>query len=357
MTRTVAVVTGTRADWGLLRTVARAVGAHPALRLRLVVTGTHLISGSDADVDLPVAARVPMQAAGEVGRHADAAALGRGVAGLADAFASLGPGFVVVLGDRIEAFAAASAASIMGVRVAHLHGGDRAEGVADEAMRHAITKLAHLHLPATEESRRRVLGLGEHEATVVNVGSPAIDGLADVPPAPGGPEVLVLQHPVGEPDAEERRRMEATLAATAGRPRLVLHPNHDPGRGGVLAAIEAGVDPAEVVAHLPRWAFVGLLKAARLIVGNSSAGLIEAAACRTAAVDVGPRQGGRERPAHAQHAGHGEAEVRAAMARAEAFAFDGFTHPYGDGRTGERVAGLLATIDPAAAPLRKRNAF
>ena len=357
MSRVVAVVTGTRADWGLLRPVARAVRAHPGLRLRLVVTGTHLTTGTDAEVDPPVAARVPMQEPGRTGRHADAVALGRGVAGLADAFERLGPAFVVVLGDRVEALAAASAASVMGVRVAHLHGGDRAEGVADEAMRHAITKLAHLHLTATEESRRRVLGLGEAEASVWGVGSPAIDGLAAVPAAAEGPEVVVLQHPVGAPDAEERRRMEATLAATAGRPRVVLHPNLDPGRGGVLAAIEAGVDPGQVRVHLPRDAFVGLLKRARLIVGNSSAGLIEAAACRCAAVDIGPRQGGRERPAHAQHAGHDEAEIRAAMARARDFDFEGFAHPYGDGRAGERVAGLLATIDLDRVPLRKRNAF
>ena len=300
-----------------------------------------------------------MQEPGRTGRLADAIALGRGVAGLADAFVAIDPAFVVTLGDRIEALAAASAASVMGVRVAHLHGGDRAEGVADEAMRHAITKLAHLHLPATEESRRRVLGLGEPESTVFAVGSPAIDGLEAIPPAAidPEPEVVVLQHPVGETDAEEERRMALTLAATAGLRRVVLHPNHDAGRRGVLAAIEAHADPAEVVVHLPRERFVGLLKAAGLIVGNSSAGLIEAAACRCAAVDLGPRQGGRERPAHAQHTEHDLSEIQAALTRARAFDFAAFTHPYGDGHTGPRVANFLATLPLETVPLRKRNTF
>ncbi|BAM02522.1 UDP-N-acetylglucosamine 2-epimerase [Phycisphaera mikurensis] len=355
--RTVALVTGTRAEWGLLRTVAHAVEAHPRLTLRLIAAGTHLITGSRVDLDLPVAAEVPMQRAGEVGRGADAAALGRGVSGFAAAFARLNPCFVVVLGDRIEAFAAAAAASVAGHRVAHLHGGDRAEGVADEAMRHAITKLAHVHLPATATSRRRVLALGEPEAAVHVVGSPAVDGLDAIPAAAEGPEVVVLQHPVGGTDAQEERRMAATLGATAGLRRVVLLPNHDPGRAGVAAAIARHADPAEVVEHLPRPAFIGLLKRARLLVGNSSAGLIEAAACRCAAVDVGPRQAGRERPAHARHADHAEAAIREAMAHARAFDFNGFAHPYGDGRTGGRVADLLADVPLHRIPLRKHCTF
>lgn len=370
MTRDVTVVTGSRAEWGLLRPVARAIANHPGLSLRLVVAGSHLVSGTDADVDLPIDARVPMQEPGQTGRLADARAMGRGVIGFAEVFAAsatsvlaspAAPDFVVVLGDRIEAFAAASAASLVGVRVAHLHGGDRAEGVADEAMRHAITKLSHLHLAATEESAQRVRRLGEPEAAVFCVGSPAIDGLCGIEPLAGGPAVVVLQHPVGRSDAEERRRMELTLAATDDLAReggrVVLCPNLDAGREGVLAAIRARVPPAEVVAHLPRERFVAMLRGARVLVGNSSAGLIEAAACGCAAVDVGPRQGGREKPAHAVHAEHDEEDLRFAIAAALAFDFAGFAHPYGDGHTGERVAALLAERPLAEVPLAKRNTF
>ena len=298
--RTIAVVTGTRAEYGLLEPVMRAVAEHDALELRCVVTGTHLTTGSVGDIAFPLAARVPMQRDGETGRAADAAALGRGVSGFASLFDEMQPDVVLVLGDRIEAFAAAAAGSVMGLRVAHVHGGDRAEGVADEAMRHAITKLAHLHFPATAQSRRRLLRLGEDPAAVWNVGSPAVDGLSGVRPAADAPRLIVMMHPVGDNDQTERGRMAEVLAAAAPFDPLVLMPNHDPGRGGIVQAIsDAGI---EAVDHLPRARFLSLLAGAAsgdrggAIVGNSSAGLIEAAVLRVPCVNVGSRQAGRETP-------------------------------------------------------------
>src|SRR5881394_2962134 len=170
--RTVAVVTGSRAEFGLLRPVMKAIAGHPALNLRVIVTGSHLLSPAetinDVKADFAIDATVAMQSivngqASEPpsGRLSDSASLGRGISGLAEVFSRLSPDVVVVLGDRIEAFAAAAAASVGGIRVAHIHGGDRAEGIADEAMRHAITKLAHLHLAATELSARRIVLMGE----------------------------------------------------------------------------------------------------------------------------------------------------------------------------------------------------
>lgn len=354
------MVTGTRAEFGLLSPVMRAVRGHAALRLSTIVTGTHLVTDTRRDVvdaGFAIDAEVAMQRPGETGRLADAAALGRGVTGLAEASGQLQPLFVVVLGDRIEALAAASAASVAGIRVAHLHGGDRAEGVADEAMRHAITKLAHLHLPATARSRRRILRLGEPAGGVFRVGSPAIDALRGVRPADDGPEVIVLQHPCGDDDETERRRMAATLNATADRDRLVLLPNHDPGRGGIVRAIDdAGV---EAVDHLPRDRFLSLLMSARAIVGNSSAGLIEAAGLRTPCVNVGRRQAGREAPRSVVSCidDHDPAAIAAALRKAESLNLKGMRHPYGHGRTGERVAALLAGIELEDVPLRKRNTF
>jgi len=240
--------------------------------------------------------------------------------------------------------------------VAHVHGGDRAEGVADEAMRHAITKLAHIHLPATADSRRRILRMGEHGDHVHRVGSPAIDGLKAVRPAPDAPRAIVLQHPIGADIEAERRGMAETLAATRSlQPRLVLAPNGDPGCAGVRAAIaDAGIEPIE---HLPRPRFLALLKGAGVIVGNSSAGLIEAAALRTPAVNVGPRQAGRHRPRHVVDCDYGRANVEAALRRALTLDLAGLRHPYGPGRTGPSIADLLASIDLDAIPLRKRNRY
>ena len=181
MSRRVAVVTGSRADFGLLRSTMEAISAAPELDLQVVVAGAHLLP-PDETIDevrdcFEVDAVVEMQHAGRRGRTADATATGRGVVGFTAAFDRLDPDVVLVLGDRIEAFAAAASAGIGGRLVAHVHGGDRAEGVADESMRHAITKLAHLHFPATPTSGERIRRLGEPTDSVHVVGSPAADGI------------------------------------------------------------------------------------------------------------------------------------------------------------------------------------
>lgn len=357
--RTIAVATGSRAEFGLLQPVMRAIADRPGLTLRTLAAGAHLLADTVDDIaaaGFTIDARVPMQQPGTTGRAADADALGRGVRGFAEAFARLDPTFVVVLGDRIEAFAAAAAASIGGIRVAHIHGGDRAEGVADEAMRHAITKLAHLHLPATAESRRRIVRMGEPPASVHRVGSPAIDGLREVSPADDAPRAIVMQHPIGEADEDESRWMRATLEATASlTPRVVMAPNADPGAGAIRRAMaEVGIEPVE---HVNRGRFLALLKAAAVLVGNSSAGLIEAAALRTPVVNIGPRQAGRQRPGNVVDCDYGRANVEAAIARARALDLAGMRHPYGKGKTGPTIARLLAEIDLETIPLRKRNRY
>lgn len=356
--RRIAVVTGSRAEFGLLTPVMRAIAAAPTLELVTIVTGTHLTAGTQADIEaagFAIDAEAVMQQAWAAGRADDVAATGRGVMTIGEALARLEPGVVLVLGDRIEAFAAATAGHIAGYPVAHLHGGDRAEGIADEAMRHAISKLAHLHFPATAASRRRLIRMGEPADRVQRVGSPAIDGLKRVSPADDAPELIVLQHPIGESEAQEAAWMRGTLEATAGQSRLVLMPNHDPGRAGILQAIEEAT--VEATSHLPRERFLSLVKGASVIVGNSSAGLIEAAALKTPCVNVGPRQAGREKPRSVVDCDYSAANVRAAIEQARGLDLRGMRHPYGEGRAGERVAGHLASIDLTTLPLRKRNTY
>lgn len=241
--RRVAVVTGSRADFGLLRPVMAAVDAHHDLDLLAIAAGAHLIppavSFRDVKAQFPIADSIPMQKPGRTTRPDDAEALGTGVSRLTRSFGSLEPDWVVVLGDRIEAFAAAAAANVGGWALAHLHGGDRAEGVADESMRHAISKLAHLHLPATQASADRLVRMGEKPEHVHVVGSPAIDDLSTFEPMPeaefaelGSPRAVVLLHPTGRPhEAEEHvtANLLDALAALKIEP-IVLAPNHDPGR-------------------------------------------------------------------------------------------------------------------------------
>lgn len=390
--RRVAVVTGTRAEFGLLRPVMFAVHARPDLELCVIAAGSHLVLPAetfrDVKRDFAIADSVPMQMAGRTTRADDAEALGRGVSRFTRSFVHLAPDWVVVLGDRIEAFAAAAAASVGGWSLAHVHGGDRAEGVADEAMRHAITKLAHVHFAATPMSCERIIGMGEKPEAVHVVGSPAIDDLAAMPAmndadfeALGSPSVVVLLHPLGREVAFEERVAAAALAATgatghAGHERvLILQPNLDPGRDGVTRAIAAHVrehaeragHAVQVRSHLPRAEFVGLLRRlalttgekAGVLIGNSSAGLIECAAIGLPVVDIGPRQSGRERCKNVVHASETTESVATAIRQARMLrpmlARGMMQHPYGDGTASVRIARILSEVDPHDPLLRRKR--
>ncbi len=377
--RKIAVVTGTRAEWGLLSPVCDAIVARRDLALEVCAGGAHLLEpadGGDPTVTLVEASghavhRFAMQQEGKTGRDADAAALGAGVSKLAEIFARLAPDIVVVLGDRIEAFAAASAASIGGIRVAHIHGGDRAEGIADEAMRHAITKLSHIHLAASAQSAERIARLGEDDARIHLVGSPAVDGLDALPALSdqrhselGAPDFVFLTHPVGRADSDEEQDALRVLEALVARGRVTaLAPNSDPGRDGIARAIRTmssrPADRVRALSNLGRTEFIGLLKhpGIRAIVGNSSAGLIECAALGVRAVNIGPRQGGRERADNVRDVATGDG---AALAR-ELDALGGWIpsglHPYLAGGASDKIAAVLATCDLSRHGLAKRNTF
>ncbi len=368
---TIAVVTGCRADYGLLRPIMRAIAATSSLQLQVIVTGAHLLpevnTRNEVAAEFDIAAEISMQQPGETGRTADAIALGRGITGLAQAFDELKPDVVLVLGDRIEAFAAASAASVAGFLVAHVHGGDRAEGVADEAMRHAITKLAHIHFPATEQSAERIRRMGEREDSIHLVGSPAVDDLASFEPLtddqlralhldPSRDFAIVLHHPTGLEDAIEFNTMSAILVATDAAFEgnfAIGAPNHDPGRPAILRAI----GDRRMLPHLPREQFIGLLKRASLLIGNSSAGLIEAAALGLRVVNVGPRQAGRERASNAiDAASASQNDVETAIQQVLDHDVSG-NHPYGDGRTGDRIASMFTRLRDTRPAIRKHNTY
>jgi len=355
------IVTGTRAEFGLLRPVMYAVHAQANCELRVVVAGSHLVQPAvtfrEVKAEFGIADSIPMQRVGKVGRLADVEALGNGILRFGRSLEMNDPDCVVVLGDRIEAFAAASAASIGGYPLVHIHGGDRAEGVADEAMRHAITKMANIHFPATQTSADRIIKMGEDPADVHVVGSSSIDGLGEISPMGdgafaelGSPEVVVLMHPIGRNDAEEQAGMELVLQALSDKRVLVLHPNLDPGRRGIMAAIESAPIEVQVVPQLVRTQFVGLLKRIRAaggaLVGNSSAGLIECSAIGCPSVDIGDRQSGRERcDGWTKHAQESVESIQDAFESVTSPDNDRGDHPYGDGHAGERIAAILASID------------
>jgi UDP-hydrolysing UDP-N-acetyl-D-glucosamine 2-epimerase len=368
------VITGTRAEYGLLRTVMRAIARQPGLQLQVVAAGMHLLrrfGGTAREIERDgwrIAARVPMQAGSDAVLD-QARGLARGVAGIARVLEAGRTDIVVVLGDRIEALAGALAAVTTHRVLAHIHGGDVAPGDLDDGLRHAITKLAHVHFAATRRSARRIQRLGERPEHVHVVGAPGLDELAELlarrgrderPPRRG--QALVVQHACGRPAAHEAGVMTTILAAVAaaGLRRRIVYPNTDRGHSGILRAIarhRRGSAPGDVQVFrsLPRDRFLRVLLEADVLVGNSSCGIIEAPLAGTPAVDVGPRQAGREPGGRGViHASESGPALRAALACALRRGPRRVRRtPYGDGQAGRRIARLLARL-PLTPALRKK---
>lgn len=379
--RTVAYVTGTRADFGLMAPILRAIAASPRLRLRLYATGMHLMPdfGStirDVENAFPDVKR--LDAVFETSDRLGMARFkGTFLSALTEAFATDRPDVVLVLGDRVEMLCVASACLYLGIPTAHVHGGDVSSTV-DDAARHAITKLAQVHLPATEEAAERIRKMGEEPERIHVVGAPALDVILHEPlPSredvlgriglnPTEPFALVTQHPVSETCEEAARQMEETLAAVkaSGLAAVITYPNADAGARDMIRVIEASrAHPAfRIVPSLPHRDFLALEREAAVWIGNSSAGVIESASFKTPVVNVGNRQRGRLRDANVIDASHDRADISRAMDRAlhdAAFraALAAVENPWGDGETGPRVAKILEGLELTEAFLAKRLTY
>jgi UDP-hydrolysing UDP-N-acetyl-D-glucosamine 2-epimerase len=377
--RTVGVVTVGRSDWSLWLPLLRRLARTPGVRAEVYASGAHTGPGGGTRGDAIEAegmrprALVPWHPDDDTPRGA-AAALGRGVEGFSRAFAEGRPDVVAVLGDRIETFAAAAAAAALRLPVAHLHGGEVTEGSLDDAWRHAITKLSHLHLVAAAEYGRRVLRLGEEPWRVRTVGALGLDALAALEPLPRdelgrrlglppGDFLLATYHPDtvgGAPAGGVAAVLEAI--GRVGMPVLLTAPNLDPGREEVRRALEAHVagDPrARLVEDLGPLLYGSAMARAAAMVGNSSSGLLEAGWFGLPVVNVGTRQKGRLRgPNVVDVEEESPAAVEAGLRRALDPAFraslSGRRSPFGDGRAAERIAEALATVPLDERLLRKR---
>jgi GDP/UDP-N,N'-diacetylbacillosamine 2-epimerase (hydrolysing) len=373
--RRIAVVTGTRAEYGLLRSTLAAIHTHPKLDLQFVVTGMHLIRKFGHTVDdivrdgWPIADCVRMQT-GSDSPTDQAAGLGRGVEGIARFLNRAHSDIVLVLGDRIEAMAGALAAVTIGRLLAHVHGGDVAPGDFDDAFRHAITKLAHVHFVATRRSLRRVRRLGETAERVHWVGAPGLDRLrqliSEAGARPGKSEAaLVVQHPCGRAAAVEQRVMDNVLRAlgASGLWPVVVYPNSDRGHRGIIQAIERHARTnggnLQLLRSLPYDDYLRALLDVDVLVGNSSSGIIEAPFAGTPSVNVGDRQAGRQPGGSSViHANESFASIREALARAaRKRPRRGGRNVYGDGRAGARIAHLLAALPLSPMLTHKRLPF
>lgn len=318
----IAVITGTRADWGLLSPAARLLRDTPGVRLSVVATNMHLSQRHGHTVDGIIAEGFDVTHRVAVPEGADDSGAGRAhaaavcLAGVADALAELLPDTAVILGDRFEALASAQAAVLTAVPVTHLHGGETSRGAVDDSMRHAITKLASLHLCATDDARQRIIQMGEQPDSVITVGAPGVYNALKIPKMPldelrrslGGfdidPErtLLVTYHPeTNDRAASPAQRFEALLQALDrfdGCNIILTGTNNDAGANGIrsLAAEYAAANPERVLAveSLGARRYLSTMARCAAVVGNSSSGIIEAPSMRVPTVDIGGRQAGRQ---------------------------------------------------------------
>lgn len=369
MTRRICVVTGTRAEYGLLRTVIRKLEAAADIDLQLIATGMHLSPDFGMTVREIEADGVRIKDRIEMLLSSDTAAgvgksMGLGLIGFSDAFARLKPDLVVVLGDRFEIFAAAAAALVARLPIAHIHGGETTEGAFDEAIRHSVTKMSHLHFVAAEPYRDRVIQLGESPERVFLVGGLGVDAIMDLQPLDReslarrlgfdfrARNLLVTFHPATLDDAEAGDQVAALLEAldTLGESTGLIFtlPNADTGGRTIARQIEAFANSrpnAVVHASLGQLGYLSCLGQVDAVVGNSSSGLIEAPSFGIATVNIGDRQAGRLKAASVIDCAPQADAIRAALTRALSPDFReeiaSVVNPYGEGGASEAIVRIL----------------
>jgi UDP-N-acetylglucosamine 2-epimerase (non-hydrolysing)/GDP/UDP-N,N'-diacetylbacillosamine 2-epimerase (hydrolysing) len=369
MKRRIVSITGTRADYGPMEAVHRALSMNAAFDFHLIVTGMHLLPAFQSSLERARADafgalhEVPMLGTEDTGR-AMAQSIGKGIFGISDLFETLQPDIALVYGDRSEMFSAAIAATHMNIPLVHLSGGD-VSGTIDDSVRNAISKLAHFHLPNCQVSAERLVALGESKDRIVTVGEPGLDLLRTMEYEPladlmralclpiDKPFLIATVHPVTDEPEAARAQMKTTLEALEeiGLPVVFTYPNTDHGGRAMVEVLESwrGRPFLRIEASLGSRRYLSLMKHAAAMVGNSSSGIFEAPSFKVPVVNLGSRQHGRVRANNVIDAPFECDEiVRAIRFVLEDIDFrKALSHcenPYGDGGAAERVADILARL-------------
>ena len=364
----ICVVTGTRAEYGLLSWVMKGIRQSPVLELQLVVTGMHLSPEFGMTVDTIEADGFTIDRKVEMLLSSDTVvgvtkSMGLGMIGFADALAELKPDLMIVLGDRYEIFVASAAAMIARIPIAHLHGGEATEGLIDEPIRHSITKMSHLHFVAAEEYRRRVIQLGEQPERVFNVGGLGIDNIlrlkllereeleAELNFKLAKSNLLITFHPVTLEQNTTTQQMDELLAALAelkDTGLIFTMPNADT-EGRVLFrqidAFCAHHSQACSYTSLGQLRYLSCIQHVDGVVGNSSSGLTEVPSFKKGTVNIGDRQRGRLRAGSVIDCEPERKSIRMALKRLFSAEFQikllAVENPYGNGGASDAIVRRL----------------
>jgi len=373
----ICVITGTRAEYGLLRPFMKQVVADAELDLQLLVTGMHLapefgetwkiIESDGFKIDAKVEMLLASDSATGVGKST-----GLALMGCVTELERLAPDWVVVLGDRYEIFAAAAACVFLNIPIAHFHGGETTEGAFDECFRHSITKMSHLHFTATEEYRQRVIQLGEQPEHVFALGAPGLDAIAEIELLDRGAfeesiefklaaqNALVTYHPETLDEADPVEQFEEILSALDEFPELGIiftYPNSDTGGRELIKRLEQYVaeNSERACGHvsLGQLRYYSALQHVDVVIGNSSSGLIEVPAFGIATVNIGGRQAGRTRGESVIDCPAKSNAVVAAIAKALTSKFERCSNPYGEKGAAKKALAHLKTTERSGI-LRKK---
>ena len=381
MSRKILYISGTRADYGLMKLVLFAIHSHPGMSLDIGVTGMHLMPefGLTFNEIRQDGFSCHIVDATYLKDSKDAMALfvGDCIRGCVGLIQQLKPDILLVLGDRGEMLSAAIAGAYLGIPVVHIHGGDLTSTV-DDIARHAITKLSHVHCPATQESADRIIKMGENPVHVHVVGSPGLEQILNESHAEADELslkysldwsrrlILVIFHPETFGQGDPAIYMEQVLNAVMSfhEQIIVIYPNADAGGRAMIDVIRRHVGNPDLHAfpNIPHCDYLGLLKNSSVIVGNSSSGIIEAPSFGIPAVNIGNRQNDRLKGKNVIDTGYSTDEIRAAICKAsydnsfrESVKKAG--NPYGDGRTSSKITRIFAELQITPDLLQKRMMY
>lgn len=380
--RKICIVTGTRAEYGLLYWLMKEIQADPVLELQIIVTGMHLspefgLTYKEIEKEFTITKKIEMLLSSDT-PVGISKSMGLAQISFAEAFEELKPGIVVLLGDRYEIFSAASSAMIARIPIAHLHGGETTEGAFDESIRHSITKMAHLHFTAAEEYRHRVIQLGEQPDRVYNVGGMGIENIKrlnllskeefekSIDFRLGEKNILVTFHPVTLEESTAKEQFQELLDAIDELEEthiIFTKANSDTDGRIINQMIDEYVakNPAKAVGFtsLGQLRYLSALQFVDAVVGNSSSGLLEAPSFNIATVNIGDRQKGRLKASSVIDCSPRKSALLEALARVYSEDFQKslpkVANPYGDGKASIQIVEILKNTD--LAPILKKSFY
>lgn len=361
MLKKVLYITGTRADYGLMHEALKLLDEDASIQLDVVACGMHMMHEFGYSIDEIRRENFNLHVIDQTFKKDDESSMstfiGNLIVDLTDLMGKIKPDIILLLGDRGEMLAGAIVGNYLQIPVAHIHGGDVSSTVDDSA-RHAITKLANIHFPATELSASRIAQMGENPENIHVVGAPGLDSILNIDIDEEDLKnryniskdfVLVLQHPVSLEIGDAAFQISQTLDAVAATDYqvIVIYPNADAGGRAMIDNInEYGV---QAYKNIPHDDFIGLLSIASALIGNSSSGIIESSSFRLPVINIGTRQSGRQKAENVIDVGYDSKEILNALDYIKSDEYiaklEKCINPYGDGRTSQRICKILKDTD------------